>query len=280
MRALSISLLCCACSAPLDPSVADDLGDQSDVGPTDLAPTDAEPADAAVGDVAPADGRPSLDLGQPERPEYCPAAAAGLQDVVGTPASPYFVHHPTAEGAQTTVVFLPGADGSRMISAQFIWSRWLANGVGVDRVRVVVPYTADGDLLDEGDRVVAVAQEVVACFGGDPGRVHLGGTSNGGLAAFSTMLRRPEAFASLLGAPGAFERAPSDAELLSAFRGKATFLAAGTLDSNTWRGAARALHQRMGSLGLRSEHVELTGEGHILSVGFDSTLFYRFWLGE
>ncbi len=81
-----------------------------------------------------------------------------------------------------------------------------------------------------------------------------------------------------LGAPGAFQRAPSDSELVAAFTGKAAFLAVGAEDSNTWRSSARSLHQRLQSLGLRSEHLELPGEGHILNEGFDSTVFYNFWL--
>jgi predicted esterase len=282
MRAWPISLVLCACSSgsPLGPNGAGDLGDPPPHGDAtswvvDAAETDADPVDAEVPDHGAAP-----DLGAAERPAYCPPAAAGLQDVVGTPAAPYLVHHPGASGAEATVVFLPGADGSRMISTQFIWPRWLANGSGVDRVRVVVPYTNDGDLLDEGQRVAAVAAEVVACFGGDPGRVHLAGTSNGGLAAFGTMLQHPGSFASLLGAPGAFERAPSDAALIAAFTGKAIFLAVGAEDSNRWRAAAENLHQRMLALGVRSEHLELVGEGHILSEGFDSTAFYNFWLAE
>ena len=60
------------------------------------------------------------------------------------------------------------------------------------------------NFIDEAPRTLAIVNEVLACYGGDPTEVHLAGTSNGGLAAFALMTVHPEYFATLLGVPGAF----------------------------------------------------------------------------
>ena len=45
-----------------------------------------------------------------------PANAGALQDVTGTPAGPYFVHHPS-EPARLTVLFMPGGPGTRDLAS-------------------------------------------------------------------------------------------------------------------------------------------------------------------
>jgi predicted esterase len=239
-----------------------------------------------VGSAEP-DGGEVADAGFPDAgfdagvPAFCPAAAAGLQEVTGTPASPYFVHHPSAPGpGSPTVVFVPGADGSRDITTDFIWPLWLANGARLDELRVLIPYTSDGDITDETARFAEVAAEALQCFGGDPSHVHLAGTSNGGLAAFRAMLEHPEPFATLLGAPGAFEVPPSDEALRQALQGKSVLLCVGELDDRSWRGAASSLNARLLQLGIDSALRELPGQGHILEASFDESLFFDFWLAH
>lgn len=273
-----LAVLACGCtSAPRtnSPGTSDAAASPSPDAETDVGRLDAARPSADADDANPVDaGSPDASA---ERPAYCPPPSAGLQEVTGTPASPYFVHHPSAE-AEATVVFVPGADGARDIVTDFIWPRWLASGQGVERARVAVPYTTDGDIVDEGARLVVLAEELLLCFGGDPTRVHLGGTSNGGLTAFAAMLSSGATFASLMGAPGAFEVPPSDEALRAALLGKRVLLVVGALDSAVWRNAARALQQRLVGLGITATHVELPGEGHILEPGFDATLFYDHWL--
>ncbi|MCH8817923.1 MAG: alpha/beta hydrolase [Chloroflexi bacterium] len=114
------------------------------------------------------------------------------------------VQHPTSGGSDNpTVIFLPGGSGSRAI-AERAWANFLSAGTGADRFRLVVPYSGGIDLIDDAGRVFGILDEVLACYGGDASQVHIGGTSNGGLASFALMLARPELFASLLGAPGGF----------------------------------------------------------------------------
>jgi|GEM_PF-4790122 hypothetical protein len=120
-------------------------------------------------------------------PEYCPPAVAdGLQDVGGTPASPYFVKHPDSPNATTqTIMFLPCGRGSER-GAERVWSRYMAEGAGLEAFRVVILYGEDFDLLDDTRRVLGIVPELLACYGGEPGSVHLAGVSNGGLIAFWT----------------------------------------------------------------------------------------------
>lgn len=271
----------CEAARPTSPAsdaaarVADAGEDQTDAGSSQADA--AEVQDAGSADAGFADAE-AADAGLPA---YCPAPAAGLQDVVGTPAGPYFVHHPDVAGPNVhTVVFVPGADGSRDITTDFIWPLWLANGARLGELRVLIPYTSDGDIRDETARFAAVAQEALDCFGGDRSHVHLAGTSNGGLAAFQAMLEHPEPFATLLGAPGAFEVPPSDEALRQAFGGKSVLLCVGELDDRSWRSAATNLHGRLLQLGLDSALQELAGQGHILEASFDESLFFDFWLAH
>lgn len=270
MRLLLVMLLpLLACTPPLPGTRLEPA-----VQPTpdsDAGADDAGLADGGATDAGAVDAGSSL----------CGAALPGLQDVTGTPSGPYLVHHPTKAGAvKHTVIFLPGGDSSKDTSEQFIWPLWLANGRGVDEVRVVIPYTEDGDLGDEQDRIVAIAAEVRSCFGGDAAHVHLAGTSMGGLAAFETMKRNPAPFATLLGAPGAFRTGVTASDLSRMFTGKAVFVGVGELDEALWKNPATAIDARLTSLGYDSTFVEFSGQGHILDAAFDESVFFDFWLAH
>ena len=100
---------------------------------------------------------------------------------------------------------------------------------------MVVPYAIDGDVQDEHARVLMILDELEACYCGS-GRVHLGGTSLGGLSAYALALAEPDRFATLLGAPGAFD-APAAA--LRAWVGKSVLNAVGELDGYLHRKGQR-----------------------------------------
>jgi pimeloyl-ACP methyl ester carboxylesterase len=186
------------------------------------------------------------------------------------------VHHPSVEGSPVhTVVFLPGGDGRRPL-AMATWDLWLSSPSSPDTMRVVVPYSASGDLSAEAERALAILDEVLACYGGDPEKVHLGGSSMGGLAAFDLMLDHHERFATLLGAPGAWERGVTS-EAIASVRGKAVFNGIGELDSEPWTSEARDIDSRLEEEGIDTRLVVFGGEGHILSPEFDETVFYEFW---
>ncbi len=209
-----------------------------------------------------------------------PAQAGELHDVTRTPASPYFVHHPDLGGADVpTVVFLSGGRGTRR-GAQRAWEDVLSNSEQAGAFRVVLPYSVDIDFIDDARRTFAILDEVLACYGGDPAKVHLGGTSNGGHAAFGLMMIRPELFATLLGAPGAFATAdPASVDLAiwtAALTGRAVFNGVGELDDD-WKPDVRATHEALVAAGIGSVYVEFQGAGHRLSDEIDANLFYDFW---
>jgi predicted esterase len=212
-------------------------------------------------------------------PDYCVPAALGLVDVKGTPAGAYLVHHPAdvaaAEVMKTpTIVFIPGGPGSRA-TATATFQQWLARGHDLLKYRVVLPYAVDGNLTDETERTIAVLDEVLACYGGTERNVQLGGTSNGGRAAFALMLRHPDRFRSLLGAPGLFD-GKDDGALSTALAGKFVFNGAGALDAD-WRPLVQATHARLLGLGVQSSYVEFPGQGHILDEKADQEPFFAFW---
>lgn len=210
----------------------------------------------------------------------CPAATSGLQDVTGTPAAPYLVRHPTAEPdgeSGHVVVFLAGGPGDGG-SASIAYNSFLSRAEAVEQVWAVMPYTDDGSMSDEGERIVAVVDEVLDCWGGDAGRVHLAGTSNGGRAAFAIMLEQSERFATLLGAPGYFTEEDSS-RWASALADRAVFNGVGELDES-WLEVVSATHETLLGLGVDSTYEEFAGQGHVPDESFDQSVLFDFWLAH
>lgn len=208
----------------------------------------------------------------------CPEATTGLQDVTTTPASPYLIVHPTASAEDVSghVVLFLGGGPSDNGSANIAFNAFMSRGDAVGSLISAMPYTSDSDLSDEGDRVAAVAQEVLDCWGGEPGKVHLAGTSNGGRAAFAIMLEQPDTFATLLGAPGYFQE--SDTSVLAAqLAGKAVFNGVGEEDDAGWQEAVYSTHETLTSLGVESVYEEFEGQGHIPDESFDPSALFEFW---
>lgn len=199
-----------------------------------------------------------------------------LHDIKDGPGAPYFVHHPAQNDTMNgTIIFIPGGRGSRG-SAQRVWSNFLSEGKGVDAYRVVIPYSVDIDFIDDAARTWTIMDAVFECFGGDTSKIHVAGTSNGGLVAFALMQSRPEKFASLLGAPGAFPRMiPKD--YTNALFGKAVFNGVGANDFD-WKPDVMEIHEALLAAGIDSVYVEFPGESHIVSEEFDESIFFEFWM--
>ena len=221
----------------------------------------------------------SAETGDPGPDFDCPAATTGQQDVTTTPASPNLIVHPTVSAAEVSghvVLFLPGGPGDNG-SANIAFNAFLSRGAEVGSIISVMPYTSDSDLSDEGDRVAAIAEEVLDCWGGERGKVHLAGTSNGGRAAFAIMLEHPETFATLLGAPGYFEE--SDTGVLAAqLAGKAVLNGVGELDDADWQDVVYSTHETLTGLGIESVFETFEGQGHIPDESFDPAPLFDFWM--
>jgi predicted esterase len=223
-----------------------------------------------------ADTADTADTGVFEPPDWCPETGDGLQDVTSTDASPYLITHPISGGAVPTIIFLGGGPGDRG-SAEGGFAGWLDGGDGMSEVRTVLPYADDGDLTDEYERTLAVLSEVLTCWGGDPAAVHIAGTSNGGRGAFDLMLSHPDTFATLLGAPGVFSSATSDA--LAGLVGRSVYNGVGSED-DTWQPYVEQTHEQLLAAGVDSIYVEFEGQGHVLTPDFDTTVFFDFWLSR
>lgn len=206
----------------------------------------------------------------------CAAIEASVRvNVTTTDASPYFVRHPSDSATPRDVVlFMPGGPGAQA-QAEPTFEMWLSQGSGIDDFLVVMPYGAAGSLSDE--HVIAVLDEVQACYC-NTGRVHLGGTSNGGRLAYQLALSHADRFVSLLGAPGTFAD-PDPALLEEPFAGKRVFNAVGELD-DAWQAGVTAAHEALLEAGVESSFYEMPGQGHILEAAFDETVFFEFWSGR
>jgi predicted esterase len=236
------------------------------------------PAPASVGDVAFADRAPPPTATKPSECE--PPETPEPQAVLSTGAAPYFVHHPSpVVDDAPTIIFLPGGSGRRG-SAERVWDTIFADAPESSEFRVVIPYSFDADFIDEAARTIAIVNEVLWCFGGDPWQVHLAGTSNGGLAAFGLMTSQPEVFATLLGAPGAFpvqDPASVDPEAWAeTLAGRAVFNGVGVHDQD-WMPEVIATHNVLAAAGIESTYVELPGQGHALTSAFDESVFFEYW---
>jgi len=211
----------------------------------------------------------------------CPVPAAdGLTDVRGSDAGPYLLSEPeVVDDSTATVIFLPGG-GASQGAAALTWERFFEAGAGFEGLRVIIPYSDSGNLFSETTRTLDIIDEVLSCAGGDPLQVHLGGTSNGGVAAFGLMLEQPERFATLLGAPGLFpsgDPASLDPQVLAdTFAGRAVFDGVGELDDG-WKPGVVATISALEEAGIESVLVEFPGQGHIPEPGFDSSVLRDFW---
>jgi predicted esterase len=209
-----------------------------------------------------------------EPPVSCPTFTPGsLATVTDTAVGPYLLRVAPDRGEADVVLFMPGGPGS-IDTAMPTYELWLSAGDGLDDFTVVVPYADDGNVQDERERVLSVLDEVLACSCGS-GRVHLGGTSLGGLSAFAMMVESPDRFVTLLGAPGSFDSLDADV-LGSALAGKAVFNGVGE-DDAIWHADVMQTHAVLAGLGIDSTFVEFPGQGHILTQDFDETIFFEFW---
>lgn len=230
---------------------------------------------AASGDAGPTpDAAIVQDAGSDAGPAHCVEASLDpLQDVTGTPAGPYFVHHP-AMAARTTVLFIPGGPGTRSL-ASLTYDLFLSAPTTPDDVRILMPYSLT-DFPSESARAIDVLDEAIECYGVDRSNVHLAGTSLGGLAAFGLMLIHADRFVTLMGVPGAFQTGTFD-EQAAALDGKALFLGYGESDAPMWTDALDNLHSAMTTRGVDSRLEVFAGEGHVPSAAFDETIFFEFW---
>ncbi len=207
-------------------------------------------------------------------PASCiPAEPSTRLDVTASDAAPYLIRYPSDPNTPADVVlFMPGGPGAAA-QAPLTFDLWLSQGEGIDDFIVVMPYSAAGNLPGEPEHVFEVLDEVQACTC-NTGRVHLGGTSNGGRLAYQLALEQPDRFTSLLGAPGVF--ADPNPETLATLKGKRVFNAVGEADT-AWQEGVAASHQALLEAGIESTLFEMPGQRHILSKDFDESVFFEFW---
>jgi pimeloyl-ACP methyl ester carboxylesterase len=264
--------------AELDESIVDCAGLPSVRVPQPSAADAATPLPASTGAV------PREERAAPPATQLvtnCATATAGeLVNVTTTDAAPYFVRGPRAAFDAPVVIFLGGGSGSER-SALRAWEVIFEDRPAADDLLVILPYAeGGGEFIGEVNRVLAIRNEVLSCYGGDPKSVHLAGTSNGGLAAFALMSAHPEYFATLAGVPGAFPvqdpSAVDPAVWASRLAGRAVLNGVGEFDGD-WKPEVIATHNALARAGVESTYVEFAGQSHVLGDTFDPTLLLDFW---
>ena len=147
----------------------------------------------------------------------------------------------------------------------------------MEAFRIVVPYSVDaGYEEDEVGWVLKMLEEVLACYGGDPAKFHIGGYSNGGLLEFEVMLAHPERFATLLGVPGAFPGWTKPSAWARALAGHAVFNGVGANDL-AWKDNAKDTNDALVAAGIDSVYVEFANQAHVVNEAFDESIFFDFW---
>ncbi len=234
----------------------------------------------ACGTATPDTGTPDSDSDSdtPPPPDWCLAPEEGaLQEVTfDHPEAPYFLSHPLAASEDTpTILFLGGGSGDQG-SAQASWDLFFTQGQGIAEVRAVLPWADTGTLSDDPSRILALRDEVLDCYGGDPDRVHLAGTSNGGRLAYDLALEGAGGFATLLGIPGVPTDWTTDG-LATPLTGMRIYNAVGSEDVG-WKSEVERVHAAMVEAGLEATYNELEGQGHVVTPDWDETILYDFWL--
>ncbi len=239
--------------------------------PGTLSPDDSDTPEGDTDTDTDTDGDTDFDP-----PEWCEEAPIEeLQHVTTPPTQPYWLWHPDTDSLQIpTVVFLPGGGGGDG-GGEMTFNGWFSHGDDLPEMRVVVVTAADEDLTDEWDRVVPIVDEVLDCYGGDPDKVHIGGTSNGGVGAFSIFLDSPDRFATLLGAPGLWTYWNEDA-IEDALADKSVFNGVGEFDTS-WLPYVQQTHEQLVDLDIDSVYVEFEGQGHVPDENFDESVLYDWW---
>ncbi len=248
-----------ACTSGASDSPAADSA--ASAGPTDSA-------DSGVGDTA--DAADTADTGPFTPPEWCPAPDAGRQEVLDTPASPYFITHPEAVDAPL-VIFLPGGPGDRG-SASNTWTAFFDEDPR--GFRLVVPYvTEKGYPTDVVPPVEAILEEVLTCFGGDASHVHLAGHSNGGYLAYNVVgPDLADRFVTITGAPAYFRDFNA-----SDFTGLAFHNSAGELDPD-WLGAMQEAQDDLTAAGFDTQLTVWPDTGHTPGPGWTGRdAMFAFW---
>ncbi len=231
-------------------------------------------ADADADSDADADTDADTDY---DPPDWCEPAQLGmLQHITTHPTNPYWVWHPDTDSLRVpTVLFMPGGNGNDG-AGQGTFNSWFDHGEALPDLRLVMITATDGDLTDEWDRVVPVVDEVLDCYGGDPDKVHIAGTSNGGLGAYDVMLDHPDRFATLTGAPGLWMYwNPTSVEV--ALADKAVLNGVGEYDSS-WYSYVEQTHERLVGLGIDSHFEVFPGQGHVPDEDFDPSVLTDFWM--
>ncbi len=283
--AAAVLSLGCAPKPTADPSTPASTGQAStDASTASTGEPDPASTSTGAGDTTTSGGESAAGSSESsttgtvacERPPTsCPSLEPSARiDVTTSDAAPYLVRFPSnSDEPADIVLFMPGGPGTAA-QAPLTFDLWLGQGKGIDDFLVVMPYSATGNLPGEPEHVLAVLDEIEACFC-NTGRVHLGGTSNGGRLAYRLALEHADRFSTLLGAPGVFED-PDPRTLDRALAGKRVFNAVGELDGG-WRAGVEASHQALLDAGVDSTLYEMPGQGHILSEDFDESVFFAFW---
>ena len=188
-----------------------DATEAADSAPPGGADTDTSGPDSAT-DSAIDSGDSSdtaQDTGTFDPPDDCPVTTTGRQDITSA-AGTYFMGHPTPDVlGSPTVILLPGGNGIGPDgSGGNIWYAFRGDDIIASGYRLVTPYvTEEGYPNTNVPDVAAILDEVLACWGGDPAKVHLVGHSNGGYLAYNVVgPELGERFVTITGAPAYFVR--------------------------------------------------------------------------
>lgn len=237
-------------SAADSPGPGDSPGDSRTDSPTDSEPVDTGPWEPAEG---------------------CPEAEDVIQEIDDRPAGPYRILHPIEDDhAGPIVIFLPGGNGSRE-GSMGTWANFFD---GDPRgYRIVMPYDTTGDYPSTAPDVGAILDDVLACFGGDPDRVHLAGHSNGGWLVYNDVGREMAArVRTISGLPGYFQSFDADD-----WAGLAFHNAAGEDDAD-WRAAMEDAHERLTDAGIDSQLTIWPDTGHTPGPDWDGREgMFAFW---
>ncbi len=187
------------------------------------------------------------------RPDWCPTQAAGRLDVRDTDASPYYFQAADVADAPT-LVLLPGGAGTGGATghATRTWEAFFTADLPIlAEWNLAMPYVDSGSFVDDTERTHAIVDELRLCF--DVDVVHLGGSSNGGNAAFALMLADSSRYSNLATLPGCIGDYDGPAHV-AAFAGRRVLNGVGANDEAGWQNCVESSHDFLVAQGIDSVH--------------------------
>ena len=143
----------------------------------------------------------------------------------------------------------------------------------------ILPIAPDGENLRDASptQVRSIIATIKRNFNLTKSGWIMGGTSNGGVAAFNFISSSPALFDGIIVAPG---RIPRKIRINDKWRHLKVVIAYGEEDSDDWKRAVNATSEKLKGMVSFVKVIPLAGQGHLLPIDYDFEVVYDAYFEE